>query len=121
MFPETYKSSIDPLLGYYSVRASGANLMALSNPEEVSLSSLQRVRLKLFGCSQVGYIRKQGWTAEAPLYAFRCEIHGVVRNTPQGHGHLLICPLCLRDEISHRAEDLAPDVVDQIPSVIPEN
>ena len=95
--------------------------MALENPEE-SLSSLQRVKLRLFGCSQVGYIRKQGWTAEAPLYAFRCEIHGIVRSTPQGHGHLLMCPLCLRDETSSKlAEDLVLDVSDQIQSIVPEH
>jgi hypothetical protein len=96
--------------------------MALESPDEVSLSSLQRVKLKLFGCSHVGYIRKQGWTAEAPFYAFICEIHGVVRNTPQGHGRFLICPLCLRDEMSSKlAEDLVLDISDQIQSVVPEN
>ena len=95
--------------------------MALENPDEVTLSSQQRVKLRLFGCSQVGTIRKQGWKAEAPLYAFNCEIHGIVRNTTQGHGLLLICPLCLRDETSHGAEDLVPDVADQIQSVVPEN
>ncbi len=95
--------------------------MALESPDEVSLSSLQRVKLKLFGYSQVGYIRKQGWKAEAPFYAFICEIHGVVRNTPQGHGHLLICPLCLRDEKSYRVEDHVLDVAGQIQSVVPEH
>jgi len=95
--------------------------MALENPDEVSLSSLQRVKLRLFGCSQVGTIRKQGWKAEAPLYAFRCEYHGIVKSTPQGHGHLLICPLCLRDETSRGAEDLVLDVADQIQSIVPEH
>ena len=95
--------------------------MTLENLDEISLSSLQRVRLRLFGCSQVGTIRKQGWKAEAPLYAFNCEIHGIVRNTPQGHGQLLICPFCPRDEMSRGAEDLVPDVADQIQSVVPEN
>ena len=95
--------------------------MALKNPEE-SLSSLQRVKLRLFGCSHVGTIRKQGWTAEAPLYAFRCEIHGIVRSTPQGHRHLLMCPICLHDEMSSTsAEDLVLDVADQIQSLVPEH
>ena len=102
--------------------AKGAIIMAFENPDEVELSSLQRIKLKLFGYFLAGTIRKQGWKAEIPQYAFRCKIHGIVRNTPQGHGHLLLCPLCLRDKMSSTStEDLVSDISDQIQFKVPEH
>jgi len=69
--------------------------------EEVELSPLQRLRLKLFGKVPVGYRQKQGWRAPIMHYAFRCPIHGVVVDYKHGFKNRLSCPLCLEESYKY--------------------
>ncbi len=68
--------------------------------DEASLSSLQRLKIRLSGHTRVGYSKKAGWKERVPVFAFHCETHGIVCNTPQGHMQRLICPQCFKEEIA---------------------
>jgi len=37
---------------------------------------------------------RPGWRGELQFYAFRCPVHGLVENYPQGYGEVLVCPEC---------------------------
>ena len=74
--------------------------MALINSDIVSLSSFQRLKIRLYGQARIGYAKKTGWKEQIPLFAFNCETHGVVINTPQGHMQRLLCPRCFDEEIA---------------------
>ena len=63
------------------------------------LSWSQRLRLRLFGHVSVGYMMKQEWKAPIEHFAFRCPIHGLVENYPQGFEERLSCPRCLEDAV----------------------
>ena len=77
--------------------------------DEASLSSLQRLKLRLSGHARVGFAQKAGWKEQVPLFAFNCETHGIVCNTPQGHMHRLICPRCFPEEIASTLDAHARD------------
>ena len=61
----------------------------------LELSLIQKLRLRLFGRVLVGWRSRRLWRAELPFYAFRCPIHGIVEDYPQGYDGRLDCPLCL--------------------------
>jgi hypothetical protein len=60
----------------------------------LDLSSVQRLRLRLFGRVFVGWGSRRGWRSELPFYAFRCPVHGIVEDYPHGYHGRLDCPLC---------------------------
>jgi len=62
-----------------------------------SLGFIQNMKLKIIGACKVGYRKEKGWKGELPLYAFKCDKHGIVFSTPQGHYNRLICPECLKN------------------------
>ena len=64
----------------------------------VELTLTQKLRLKLFGTTPVGYRMKPGWSAPIMHYAFRCKKHGTVINYPSGYAQRLKCPLCLEEK-----------------------
>ena len=84
-------------------------LRARNVTDEVSPTSFQRLKIRLNGHAKIGYTRKAGWKEQVPLFAFNCEAHGVVSNTPQGHMQRLLCPRCFNEEIAS-----ALDVQDQM-------
>ncbi len=77
--------------------------------DEASLSSLQRLKLRLSGHTQIGYAKKAEWKERVPVFAFHCETHGIVSNTPMGHMQRLICPQCFLDEAASSREAHACD------------
>ena len=42
----------------------------------------------------LGFLRRSGWSGELPYYRFKCPVHGMVENYPQGYHELLLCPHC---------------------------
>jgi hypothetical protein len=42
----------------------------------------------------LGFMTRPGWSGELPCYRFRCPVHGIVENYPQGHDEVLLCPHC---------------------------
>ena len=63
-----------------------------------TLGIINNIRLKIFGTCKVGVTKEEGWKGELPLYAFKCQTHGLVYTTPQGHHHRLICPECIEQK-----------------------
>ena len=66
-------------------------------PEPIELRFFQRMRLRLFGRICIGEQMNKGWSSSLPLYAFKCEKHGLQINHPVGHGGYLLCPECTRE------------------------
>ena len=77
--------------------------------DEDGLSSLQRLKLRLSGHIQVGHTKRAGWKERVPVFAFHCETHGIVSNTPMGHMQRLICPRCFHEEIASTLDAHARD------------
>ena len=65
-----------------------------TGPESIDLGFIQRMKLGLFGFVNVGDRMDEGWISSLPLYAFRCEKHGLQFGYPVGHAKLLLCPKC---------------------------
>jgi hypothetical protein len=42
----------------------------------------------------LGFLTRSGWSGELPYYRFRCPVHGLVENYPQGYDEILLCPHC---------------------------
>ena len=72
--------------------------MNIKNTDEISITALQRLKMRVYGHTQIGYAKKAGWKEKVPLFAFDCNTHGVVCNTPQGHMQWLLCPRCFDEE-----------------------
>lgn len=60
----------------------------------LKLSLAQRIQLKVTGAAPTGRRSRPGWKGELQFYAFRCPVHGLVENYPQGYGEVLVCPEC---------------------------
>jgi hypothetical protein len=45
---------------------------------------------------QVGDHMEEGWKTSLPVYAFRCEKHGLQLGYPRGYAQLLLCPECIQ-------------------------
>ncbi len=65
-----------------------------TGPESVDLGFFQRMKLRFFGIVNVGDRMDEGWSSSLPLYAFRCEKHGLQIGYPMSHAKLLICSEC---------------------------
>ncbi|MFH2111776.1 MAG: hypothetical protein ABIJ47_11020 [Candidatus Bathyarchaeota archaeon] len=61
---------------------------------EPGLSLIQRIQLLIAGSASTEMRRRPGWRGEIQFYAFRCPVHGIVENYPQGHSQTLKCPRC---------------------------
>ena len=70
------------------------SLIVENTSESIKLSFIQRIILRLFGHVRIGERMKEGWSSSLPLYAFRCEEHGLQCNHPIGHAEYLLCPEC---------------------------
>jgi hypothetical protein len=57
---------------------------------------LDRLRIQLKGHIYLGVETKTGWKEPAPLYMFKCPIHGYVKSTIKGHARLE-CPECIKE------------------------
>jgi len=71
--------------------------------EEVELwelmSGWRKIWLMVFGRVNTGFtVRGPGWRGPLPLYAFRCEKHGIVQDYPHGYEGRLECPKCREEE-----------------------
>ena len=58
------------------------------------LSLRQKVELKLFGKTCIGYKTKPGWSGYLPFYLVKCEKHGLFETYPEGYREKLVCPKC---------------------------
>ena len=60
----------------------------------VKLSPLERIRLLITGAVPTSRRSRPGWSGSLQFYAFRCPVHGLVENYPQGYEKVLRCPYC---------------------------
>jgi len=60
----------------------------------VELTLVQKIILKLSGRVFTEYRLKPGWKAPIAFYAFKCPVHGIVEDFPQGYNNRLECPKC---------------------------
>jgi len=58
---------------------------------------LKEIRLRVFGRVYLGHRQLKGWRGPLPFYLFRCPVHGLVENYPQGFDGALRCPRCTSD------------------------
>ena len=75
----------------------------------IRLTPRQRSMAALGFKVPLGKHRKPDWTGDLPFYAFKCKLHGVVVNYPQGHAQILRCPECdreSREEATKRTEEV---------------
>jgi hypothetical protein len=42
----------------------------------------------------LGFLTMPEWKGELPYNRFKCTIHGIVDNYPQGYDEALLCPYC---------------------------
>jgi hypothetical protein len=63
---------------------------------EPELSLIQQIQLLITGSAPTETRRRPGWKGELQFYAFRCPVHGIVENYPQGHSRTLNCPICIK-------------------------
>lgn len=42
----------------------------------------------------VGFLKREGWKGELPVYRWRCPVHGLVEDYPHGFDSVLRCPKC---------------------------
>ena len=75
-----------------SIQDAGSNVR--TTPVSIELGFIQRLKLRLFGVVSVGDRMDEGWSSSLPLFAFRCEKHGLQFGYPVGHSKLLLCPEC---------------------------
>ncbi len=59
-----------------------------------SLSSYQKVKIRVLGRAGIGKRKKTGWSGSLRFYAFKCPVHGYVENYAQTHYKILKCPKC---------------------------
>jgi hypothetical protein len=81
----------------------GVDLMLSGRRLSRDLSSVQKLRFKLFGRVFVGLRNRRGRGASLPFYAFKCPVHGIVEDYPHGYHGRLDCPLCLGENELIRA------------------
>ncbi len=60
----------------------------------VRLSPVQRIKLLIMGAVPTSRRSRPGWSGSLQFYAFRCPVHGLVENYPQGYEGVLRCPYC---------------------------
>jgi len=58
---------------------------------------LDRLKIQLQGYLYLGDEKKEGWKKPAPVYMFKCPIHGYVKSVPRGYNGRLECPLCIEE------------------------
>jgi hypothetical protein len=66
--------------------------------EDLKLSFLQRLRLRMYGRVSVGYRQMPGWKGPLEFFAFRCPKHGVQIDYEHGYNHRLDCPEYKKEE-----------------------
>lgn len=67
--------------------------------QELKVSLLQRIRLKLWGVAYVFHARKEGWSGELPFYIVKCGKHGYFLDYSHGYAEYFLCPSCLKEEV----------------------
>jgi len=60
----------------------------------VRLGLLQKIRLIVTGAVPTSRRSRPGWGGSLQFYAFKCPVHGLVENYPQGYDRVLRCPHC---------------------------
>ena len=60
----------------------------------IRLNLLQRIKLMITGAVPTSRRSRPGWTGSLQFYAFKCPVHGLVENYPQGYEKALRCPYC---------------------------
>jgi hypothetical protein len=66
---------------------------------EPRLSPRQRLALKVYGRALLRYERRENWLRALPIYAARCDRHGLYEDYPHGWKKELECPHCLRERV----------------------
>jgi len=70
----------------------------------VNLSLIQRIWLLVTGAAPTSRRSRPGWSGSLQFYAFRCPVHGLVENYPQGYERVLKCPYCEENAAINRAQ-----------------
>ncbi len=71
----------------------------------VSLSLLQRLRLRVLGRVPIGTRMKEGWKNPIMHYVFKCKLHGLQVDYPHGYREELRCPHCEKVFLAKRAKE----------------
>ena len=66
--------------------------------DEVELSLIEKIVLKLNSAVYVGHRTRPGSSGSLPFNIFQCPVQGLVENYPQGYHGRLDCPLCLQEK-----------------------
>ena len=62
-----------------------------------SLNYIQKLSLKIMGLVYLDELVFNEWPGKAPLYLFKCNLHGFEINYPAGYNKILTCIECLKD------------------------
>jgi hypothetical protein len=65
---------------------------------DTRIKLLDRLKIQLRGHLYVGDELREGWKEPAPVYMFKCPIHGYVKSVVRGFNERLECPECLKAE-----------------------
>jgi len=63
------------------------------------MSPWRKLWLRIFGKVNTGFtIKGPEWRSGLPLYALKCDKHGIVQDYPHGVAKSLSCPKCLEEK-----------------------
>ena len=64
----------------------------------VKVGFWKKLKLKLFGCTYIGHIKRPEWKAPLPIYLLKCKKHGIYYVCyPMGYRGCFTCPRCLEE------------------------
>jgi len=74
---------------------------AATTPKPVppKLTLKQSLAVKVRGRAFLRYEKREGWAHPAPIYAAKCDRHGLYEDYPHGWGNELECPICLQERV----------------------
>jgi len=85
--------------GVSSIGLNGKN-EATPQGKEIHLNAFRKLIISVFGSTRIGSVFNDGWKAQLPLYAFKCQKHGIQIAYPSGWQKTLQCPECIVELIN---------------------
>ena len=76
--------------------------------ENVPFEEAMDIILKMKGRVLLRHEKKEGWSRPLPIYAARCEEHGLYEDYPHGWKKELECPLCLFERLRKACQGNKP-------------
>jgi len=87
-------------LGHREAKPVVGNLWAFRWDSDVyfpvKVGLWKRLKLRLFGRTYIGHIKRPEWKAPLPIYLLKCKKHGIYYvDYPHGYRGYFTCPRCL--------------------------